>query len=135
MRADDPGPEPLPVDPDADAGTASPAGEGFGPLVRKGVLVAVALGGLPGGLARYFLEFAFPASAGGFPLTTFAINVSGSFSRANREGCAVLRVEPRRRSAGRRCRARCRRDLKRVAYGIRPSRRAVRAEGQKSSAT
>lgn len=88
MRADDPGREPFPVDPDggpgpdAGAGTTAgdtTAGEGFGPLVRKGFLAAVALGGLLGGLARYLLEIAFPTPVGGFPSTTFAINVSGSF--------------------------------------------------------
>ncbi|MCF3145054.1 fluoride efflux transporter FluC [Streptomyces platensis] len=43
------------------------------------VLVVVALGGLLGGTARYVLGLALPAPAGTFPLTTFAVNVSGSF--------------------------------------------------------
>ncbi|MFF4230697.1 fluoride efflux transporter FluC [Streptomyces sp. NPDC001820] len=100
MRADESGPErdsqgpayipgaesePLPIAPDADegvrAGSAVPtaAGEGFGSRLRKGVLAAVALGGLLGGTARYALGLAFPTPEATFPLTTFAINVSGSF--------------------------------------------------------
>jgi protein CrcB len=83
MRADDPGREPLPVDPDRaagpDDGAGTTVGKRSGPLVRKGMLAAVALGGLLGGLARYLLDLAFPTPAGGFPLTTFAVNVSGSF--------------------------------------------------------
>ncbi|WP_330479205.1 fluoride efflux transporter CrcB [Streptomyces platensis] len=43
------------------------------------VLAVVALGGLLGGTARYVLGLAIPAPAGTFPLTTSAINVSGSF--------------------------------------------------------
>ncbi|MFI1496553.1 fluoride efflux transporter FluC [Streptomyces platensis] len=47
--------------------------------LRRGVLAVVALGGLLGGTARYALGLAFPAPAETFPLTTFTINVSGSF--------------------------------------------------------
>jgi CrcB protein len=43
------------------------------------VLGAVALGGFAGGEARYLLGLAFPAGRATFPVTTFAINVSGSF--------------------------------------------------------
>lgn len=47
--------------------------------VRPATLAAVSAGGVIGGLARYGLGLAFPARPGGFPATTFAINVSGSF--------------------------------------------------------
>ncbi|AWI27421.1 CrcB family protein [Streptomyces sp. PKU-MA01144] len=47
--------------------------------MRGRVLAAIALGGLLGGTARYALALAFPTPAGTFPLTTFAVNVSGAF--------------------------------------------------------
>ena len=43
------------------------------------MLGAIALGGFLGGEARYLLGLAFPTAHNGFPATTFAINVSGSF--------------------------------------------------------
>jgi fluoride exporter len=43
------------------------------------VIGAIALGGFFGGEARYLLGLAFPTAHDGFPATTFAINVSGSF--------------------------------------------------------
>lgn len=43
------------------------------------MLGAIALGGFLGGEARYLLGLAFPTPHNGFPATTFAINVSGSF--------------------------------------------------------
>ena len=43
------------------------------------MLGAIALGGFVGGEARYLLGLAFPTAHDGFPATTFAINVSGSF--------------------------------------------------------
>ena len=46
------------------------------------VLGAIAAGGVLGGPARYGLGLAFPAAKGTFPVTTFAINVSGSFALA-----------------------------------------------------
>ena len=54
------------------------------PHVRSGrarpvVLAAIAIGGALGSLARAALGVAFPTSAGHFPWTTMAINVSGSF--------------------------------------------------------
>jgi CrcB protein len=39
----------------------------------------VAVGGAAGALARYGLSRAFPVSAGHFPTTTLAINLSGAF--------------------------------------------------------
>ncbi|WP_173266049.1 fluoride efflux transporter FluC [Streptomyces pacificus] len=59
------------------------------------LLAAVALGGLLGGTARYGLALAFPTPAGTFPLTTFAVNVSGAFLLAL---LLVYLVEVRRRS-------------------------------------
>ncbi|MEU2426760.1 CrcB family protein [Streptomyces sp. NPDC007851] len=53
--------------------------EPFRARLRRGVLAAVALGGLLGGTARYALVLAFPAPGTAFPWTTFAVNVSGSF--------------------------------------------------------
>lgn len=43
------------------------------------MLGAIAIGGFVGGEARYLLGLAFPTAHDGFPATTFAINVSGSF--------------------------------------------------------
>ncbi|MET7337882.1 fluoride efflux transporter CrcB [Nonomuraea sp. NPDC005650] len=40
-------------------------------------LAVISLGGVLGALARYGLGVAFPHPPGGFPWTTFAINVSG----------------------------------------------------------
>ncbi|WJY41972.1 CrcB family protein [Streptomyces sp. P9-2B-2] len=64
--------------PEPDGGPVR-AREPFRARVGRRVLAVVALGGLLGGTARYVLGLAFPAHAGTFPLTTFAINVSGSF--------------------------------------------------------
>lgn len=43
------------------------------------VLAAIAAGGALGGSSRYGLGLAFPTAQGTFPVTTFVINVSGSF--------------------------------------------------------
>ncbi|MEV1053907.1 CrcB family protein [Streptomyces sp. NPDC049887] len=53
--------------------------EPFRARVPGDVLAAIGLGGLLGGTGRYALGLAFPTSAGTFPLTTFAVNVSGAF--------------------------------------------------------
>lgn len=53
-----------------------------GHAVRPGVLLAVFVGGFAGGLARYAVTLAWPASPGGFPWATFAINTSGAFALA-----------------------------------------------------
>lgn len=42
------------------------------------VLLAVALGGIVGGLGRYGLSVLLPTRAGHFPLGTFVVNASGS---------------------------------------------------------
>jgi CrcB protein len=47
--------------------------------LRLPVLAAVAVGGLLGAPARYELSLALPARPGTFPLSTFVINVTGSF--------------------------------------------------------
>ncbi|MFK0019814.1 fluoride efflux transporter FluC [Streptomyces sp. NPDC090798] len=60
-------------------GDPAPSREPFRSRLRKGVLAAVALGGVLGGWARYALGLTFPTPPGTFPLTTFAINVSGAF--------------------------------------------------------
>ncbi|UYP18527.1 CrcB family protein [Rhodococcus sp. Z13] len=46
--------------------------------LRPSALVAVAVGGLIGTSARYGLGRWFPVGAGGWPVTTFAINVLGA---------------------------------------------------------
>jgi fluoride exporter len=62
-----------PVDPDV----VEPATR---PLhIRPWAIAAVAAGGLLGAPARYGLGVAFPQSAGQWPVTTFAINVTGAF--------------------------------------------------------
>lgn len=74
---------PEPVDPDLlDAG----APEGLEDArktrpawLRFPVLAAVAAGGMVGAPARYELALALPSRSGTFPLSTFVINVTGSF--------------------------------------------------------
>lgn len=69
--------EKLPVDPDVDLRQVRRSSKR-----RRSrpwdVLGVIAVGGGLGSLARYGLEEAVPARAGGFPVGTFAINVSGS---------------------------------------------------------
>lgn len=52
-------------------GRRRPAGE------RADVLLAIALGGAVGSVARYGLSLAFPYAGGGFPLPTLLANVIG----------------------------------------------------------
>ncbi|MFE5083144.1 fluoride efflux transporter FluC [Streptomyces mirabilis] len=92
MRADESGPEresreppyisdaePEPRGEPETGGGPTPSREPFRSRLRKGVLAAVAFGGVLGGSARYVLGLTFPTQRGTFPLTTFAINVSGAF--------------------------------------------------------
>ncbi|EID81400.1 MULTISPECIES: fluoride efflux transporter FluC [Rhodococcus] len=68
----DPNPT-LPVDPDTAPRTP-------GPLhVRPAAIAAVGGGGLLGAPLRYQLGVWFPQAAGGWPVTTFVINVAGAF--------------------------------------------------------
>ena len=55
---------------------------------------AVALGGALGALARWALGEAFPVSTGGFPWTTFGINVVGSALLALLPAVAAVRNRP-----------------------------------------
>lgn len=52
------------------------------PLPPRVAIVAVAIGGAIGAVGRHFLSDAFPDPSSGFPWTTFAINVIGSFALA-----------------------------------------------------
>ena len=53
------------------------------------VVAVIAAGGFLGGPARYLLGQAFPTAAHTFPVTTFAINVSGSFILAVLLVCVI----------------------------------------------
>ena len=55
------------------------------------LVVAVAVGGAVGALARWGLTEAFPAESDAFPWATFAINVVGSFALALLPALAVVR--------------------------------------------
>ena len=59
------------------------------PLPR--LLVAVAVGGALGALARWGITETFPSDADGFPWATFAINVTGSLVLALLPAVAVVR--------------------------------------------
>jgi CrcB protein len=54
-------------------------------------VVAVAVGGAVGALARWGLTEAFPSDPDAFPWATFAINVVGSFALALLPALAVVR--------------------------------------------
>lgn len=58
------------------------------------LVVAVAVGGAVGALARWGLTDAFPSDPDAFPWTTFAINVVGSFALALLPALAVVRRRP-----------------------------------------
>jgi len=67
----DPNPT-LPIDPDTAPRTP-------GPLhVRPAAIAAVGVGGLLGTPVRYYLGVWFPTVAGGWPVTTFTINIAGA---------------------------------------------------------
>jgi CrcB protein len=58
------------------------------------VILAVALGGAVGALARWGLEAWNPATADGFPWTTFGINLAGSLLLALLPASALVRRNP-----------------------------------------
>jgi CrcB protein len=72
----------LPIDPDVDDPESPPQRRPTSPWPRlaPGVLLAVFLGGVLGGGARYGIGLAAPPAADGFPWDIFAINVSGAFA-------------------------------------------------------
>jgi CrcB protein len=65
---------------------ASDSSDGFEIMTRRGrsdhvqwlLVIAIGCGGVVGALARYSVSLALPTQPGRFPLSTFAVNVSGS---------------------------------------------------------
>jgi CrcB protein len=74
---DQPGADPIGEGRMVDDATATDAPEPL-TLPMPVAIVLVAAGGVLGTACRYELELLAPAATGRFPLTTFAINVSGS---------------------------------------------------------
>jgi CrcB protein len=74
----------LPIDPDVDEpeDPSHPQPISRWPRLAPGVLVAVFVGGVLGGAARYGIGRAAPAPADGFPWDIFVINLSGAFALA-----------------------------------------------------
>ena len=72
----------LPIDPDIDDSQSSPRRRSASPWPRlaPGVLLAVFVGGVLGGGARYGIGLAAPTAVDGFPWDIFAINLSGAFA-------------------------------------------------------
>jgi fluoride exporter len=66
----------APVDPDVDLHVAA---QRRTRALDPAVLAVIALGGVAGTEARFALERWLPAGHGDWPLTTFAINLGGSF--------------------------------------------------------
>jgi fluoride exporter len=75
----------LPVDPDIADPVEPPA---LGPTTPRpprfplGILVAIFVGGIFGGLSRYGIGLAWPPRIDGFPWDIFAINIFGAFALA-----------------------------------------------------
>ena len=74
----------LPIDPDIDELAAPPRRRPTSrwPRFAPGVLVAVFVGGVFGGGARYGIGLAAPPAVDGFPWDIFAINLVGAFALA-----------------------------------------------------
>ncbi len=84
----------LPLDPDVDAseivghrrrvdaGPFEHSRPGRWPRLQAPVLVAVFAGGVGGGLARYGVTQAWPASTRAFPWAIFVVNTTGAFALA-----------------------------------------------------
>jgi fluoride exporter len=74
----------LPIDPDIEEPESPPRRRPASrwPRLAPGVLVAVFVGGVFGGGARYGIGLAAPPAADGFPWAIFAINLSGAFALA-----------------------------------------------------
>lgn len=62
--------------------------------LHASVLAAVAVGGAVGAVLRYGVGVAVPDGAGGFPWTTFGINVVGSFLLALLPAWSAVRRQP-----------------------------------------
>jgi CrcB protein len=69
----------LPIDPDIESDNDNAS---RWPRIEPGVLLAVFIGGVLGGLARYGIGRAAPPRVDGFPWDIFAINVVGAFALA-----------------------------------------------------
>jgi CrcB protein len=69
----------LPIDPDIDEPDRPAGPTSRWPRFAPRVLIAVFVGGVFGGLARYGIGLAAPPRAGGFPWDIFAINLAGAF--------------------------------------------------------
>jgi CrcB protein len=83
----------LPLDPDVDAAANErhrPAGAASSgpfarprrsrlPRIHPGTVLAVAIGGVFGGLLRYEIGVALPAATDAFPVATFLVNAAGAF--------------------------------------------------------
>ena len=73
--------EEIPIDPDLQPLAPSMPAPGRGPLAAQvPILCFIALGGAAGSLVRVGLGEVFAEQAGHFPLTTFGVNVTGSFA-------------------------------------------------------
>jgi CrcB protein len=69
----------LPIDPDIESDDDNAS---RWPRLAPDILLAVFVGGVLGGLARYGIGLAAPPHADGFPWDIFAINVAGAFALA-----------------------------------------------------
>ena len=69
----------LPIDPDVDDAPPQRRTPSRWPRLAPDVVLAVFVGGIFGGFARYGIGLAWPPAVGGFPWDVFVINLSGAF--------------------------------------------------------